>query len=42
MGQAAGCAAALCAQKGCTPRALPFAELRAALQAQGVVLPGEK
>ena len=42
MGQAAGCAAALCAQKCCTPRALPFAELRVALQAQGVVLPGEK
>ncbi len=40
MGQAAGCAAALCAQKGCQPRALPFAGLKELLQAQGVVLPG--
>lgn len=39
MGQAAGCAAALCAKNGCQPRELPFAELRAALQTQGVRLP---
>lgn len=41
MGQAAGCAAALCARKGCQPRELPFAELREALHAQDVVLPNE-
>ncbi len=38
MGQAAGCAAALCVQRGCQPRELPFAELKALLQTQDVAL----
>lgn len=37
-GQAAGTAAALCARKGCGTRELPYAELRAALEAGGVYL----
>ena len=36
MGQAAGTAAALCAQKGVTPRNLEVRELQEALRAQGV------
>jgi hypothetical protein len=35
-GQAAGTAAALCAQRGCDTRALPYAALREALEAGGV------
>ena len=35
-GQAAGTAAALCAAKGCGTRDLPYADLRAALEAGGV------
>ena len=35
-GQAAGTAAALCAQQGCGPRELAYADLRAALEAGGV------
>jgi hypothetical protein len=38
MGQAAGAAAALCAQAGCTPRSLPAAQVQNALRQQGVVL----
>ena len=38
MGQAVGTAAALAAARGCTPRALPVADLQAALAAQGVEL----
>ncbi len=38
MGQGAGVAAALCAQKGCTSRALPYAELREKLLEQEVIL----
>lgn len=38
MGQAAGVAAALCAKQGLTTRALPYALLRQALLAQGVIL----
>ncbi len=37
-GQAAGTAAALCAQKGCGTRELPYAELRDALLAADVIL----
>ena len=37
-GQAAGVAAALAAKKGIAPRALPVAELQAALRAQNVYL----
>jgi hypothetical protein len=37
-GQAAGTAAALCADRGCGTRALPYAELRHALLAHGVCL----
>jgi hypothetical protein len=37
-GQAAGTAAALCAEKGCTARELDPAELRAALEEDGVCL----
>ncbi len=37
-GQAAGVAAALSAQKGCTPRQLPYSELRTALENQNVYL----
>lgn len=36
MGQAAGVAAALCVERGCTPRKLPPAPLVAALRADGV------
>ncbi len=36
MGQGAGIAAALAAERGCTPRGLPAAELRSAAKAQGV------
>lgn len=36
MGQAAGVAAALCVERGCTPRKLPPAPLVAALRANGV------
>ena len=39
MGQAAGCAAALCAKLGCQPRELPFADLRSLLKEQSVELP---
>jgi len=39
MGQAAGTAAALAARCGTTPGALPFSELRTALQAQGAIVP---
>ncbi len=39
MGQAAGCAAALCAKKEIQPRELPFAELAELLKAQDVDLP---
>lgn len=38
MGEAVGLAAALCAQEGCTPRALDVAKLQAALLAKGVEL----
>ncbi|MBR1814470.1 MAG: FAD-dependent oxidoreductase [Lachnospiraceae bacterium] len=38
MGQGAGVAAALCAQKGCMSRELPYEELREKLLEQGVVL----
>ena len=38
MGQAVGTAAALAAARGCTPRALPVADLQAALAEQGVEL----
>lgn len=38
MGQGAGVAAALCASKGCDSRSLPYAELRAALLEQDVIL----
>ncbi|MBD3242861.1 MAG: FAD-dependent oxidoreductase [Chitinivibrionales bacterium] len=37
-GQAAGTAAALCAQRGCSSRDLPYAQLREALLEDGVVL----
>lgn len=37
-GEAAGTAAALCAQRGCVLRALPIADLQAALEKQGVLL----
>jgi hypothetical protein len=37
-GQAAGTAAALCASRGCGTRALPYADLRRALEQAGVVL----
>ena len=37
-GQAAGIAAALCVQKGCTTRELPYADLRQALLAADVIL----
>lgn len=37
-GQAAGTAAALCADQGCTTRELDYADLRAALEAGGVYL----
>ena len=37
-GQAAGTAAALCAQKSCTTRELPYADLRRALESAGVYL----
>lgn len=39
MGQAAGCAAALCSKMGCQPRQLPFEKLKAVLIAQGVKFP---
>jgi hypothetical protein len=39
-GQAAGTAAALCADKGCGTRALPYADLRKALEGDGVYLEG--
>lgn len=38
MGQGAGVAAALCAQKNCTSRELPYAQLREALLKQDVIL----
>lgn len=38
MGQGAGVAAALCAQKNCASRDLPYPELRQALLDQGVIL----
>lgn len=38
MGQGAGAAAALCAQKGCMSRDLPYPELRTTLLEQGVIL----
>lgn len=38
MGQAAGIAAALCAVKNCGSRELPYAELRAKLLEQDVIL----
>jgi hypothetical protein len=37
MGQGVGTAAALCAAKGCTTRALPYEELRGALEGAGVI-----
>ena len=37
-GQAAGIAAALCVEKGCTTRELPYADLRQALLAADVIL----
>lgn len=39
-GQAAGTAAALCAQRGCNSRDLPYEELRSALEAGGVYFEG--
>ena len=38
-GQAAGAAAALAASRGCDTRAVPIAELRAALRASGAIVP---
>lgn len=38
MGQGAGVAAALCSQKGCASRELPYSELRQALLEQNVIL----
>ena len=38
MGQGAGVAAALCVQKGCASRELPYDELRRALLKQDVIL----
>lgn len=40
MGEAIGIASALCAQKGCTPRALSVPELQATMAAKGIVLKG--
>jgi hypothetical protein len=37
MGQAVGCAAALCVQKGITPRKLDVAELQEVLRRGGVM-----
>jgi hypothetical protein len=40
-GQAAGTAAALCADRGCGTRQLPYADLREALEGDGVYLEGQ-
>lgn len=39
MGQAAGAAAAVAARRGCTPLEAPLDEVRAALRAQGAIVP---
>ncbi len=39
MGQAAGAAAACAARRGCTPLEVPLAEIKAALRAQGAIVP---
>jgi hypothetical protein len=39
MGQAAGAAAALAARQGCTPLAVPLAELKTLLRTHGAIVP---
>ena len=39
IGQAAGTAAAICCQRGCLPKELPYAVLRESLRTQGACLP---
>lgn len=39
MGQAAGCAAALAAKSGATPKSVPLAEIRKTLEAHGAIVP---
>ncbi len=39
MGQAAGAAAAVAARRGCSPLEVPLAEVKAALRAQGAIVP---